>query len=210
MRVMLCNALPVLNLCGAATHCNTLQHTATHCNTLQHIATHCNTLQYTATHCNTLQHTPCRHHCLQCNNGGGGGIFSKVKRLVRKCIWTLKRLFSDFLVFRPYTCGILEKQELFPRNYFANKISCAYLSLFMDCWNIQENLDSDQFWAGDDRFCGIFPPFFILAPRNQTLLDLRTVFAHFEHIKIWQLGFQKSYKVFMEPFYTIVTPYHCY
>jgi len=32
-----------------------------------------------------------------CNNGGGGGNFSKVKRLVAKCIGTQKRVFSFFL-----------------------------------------------------------------------------------------------------------------
>ena len=31
-----------------------------------------------------------------CDNGGGGGIFSKVKRLVLKSIGTQKRLFSKF------------------------------------------------------------------------------------------------------------------
>jgi len=34
-----------------------------------------------------------------CNNGGGGGKFSRVKRLVRKCIRRLKRLFSGFSCF---------------------------------------------------------------------------------------------------------------
>jgi len=42
------------------------------------------------------------------------------------------------------------------------------LSLFTDCWNIQKNLDSDLFWAGDGRFWGGFPPFCVLAPRIQT------------------------------------------
>jgi len=32
-----------------------------------------------------------------CNNGGGGGIFAKVKRLVAKWIRTRKRLFSFFM-----------------------------------------------------------------------------------------------------------------
>ena len=32
-------------------------------------------------------------HFVGCNNGGGGGKFSKVKRLVRKRIETRKRLF---------------------------------------------------------------------------------------------------------------------
>jgi len=31
-----------------------------------------------------------------CNNGGGGGIFSKVKWLVAKWVGTRKRLFSGF------------------------------------------------------------------------------------------------------------------
>jgi len=38
----------------------------------------------------------------------------------------------------------------------------------MGCWNIQENLDSDLFWASDDQFYGGFPPFCVLAPRDQT------------------------------------------
>ena len=70
-----------------------------------------------------------------------------------------------FSCFSPYMCGILETQERFPRTYFTHKTPYAYLSLFTDCWNIQENLDSDLFWAG--RFFGGFP-FCILAPRNQT------------------------------------------
>ena len=37
---------------------------------------------------------------LGCNNGGGGGFFSKVKRLVAKWIGTRKRLFSGFLQHR--------------------------------------------------------------------------------------------------------------
>ena len=45
-------------------HCNTLQRTATHCNALQHTATHCITLQHTATHCNTLQHTAAQSNTL--------------------------------------------------------------------------------------------------------------------------------------------------
>ena len=32
-----------------------------------------------------------------CNNGGGGGYFSNVNRLVAKLIGTLKRIFSGFL-----------------------------------------------------------------------------------------------------------------
>jgi len=32
------------------------------------------------------------------NNGGGDDFFSKVKRLVQKCIGTRKRLFSGFIV----------------------------------------------------------------------------------------------------------------
>jgi len=35
-------------------------------------------------------------------------------------------------------------------------------------WNIQENLDSCIFWAGEGQFWGDFPPFCVLAPRDQT------------------------------------------
>jgi len=75
-------AMSVLLLRHAATHCNTLntlQHAATHCNThrntrhhtashpytRQHTATHCNTPPHIATPCNTLQHTATHRHTLQ-------------------------------------------------------------------------------------------------------------------------------------------------
>jgi len=150
-------------------------------------------------------------------------IFYQVKRSVRKCVGTWKRLFSVSLVFRLYTCGILEKQHFFPRNCFAHKIAYAYMSLFMNCWNIQENMDADLFWAGDGRFCGIFlflagdgrfcgTLFHFGATQSDLLLfllDLRTAFfkAHLlSPWRLWQLWFPKCYKVFMEPPYTIVTP----
>jgi len=72
------------------------------------------------------------------------------------------------LGFSCFPCGILERQELFHRNNFAQKTTYAYLSLSMGCWNVQENLESDLFWADDGRFCGDSPPFCILAPRIQT------------------------------------------
>jgi len=65
-------------------------------------------------------------------------------------------------------CGNLEKQKLFSRICFAHKTTYAYLSLFVNRWNIQENLDLDLFWTVDGRFCEGFPPFDMLAPRNQT------------------------------------------
>ena len=40
-----------------------------------------------------------KSHLIGCNNGGGGGNFSKVKRLIGKCIRRLKRLFSGFSCF---------------------------------------------------------------------------------------------------------------
>ena len=88
---------------------------------------------------------------LGCNNKGGGGFFLKVKRLVQKIIETRKLIFF-FSCFWLFHCGILETQELFTRTYLTHKTTYAYLSLFLDCWNIQENLDSDLFWAGDGRF----------------------------------------------------------
>jgi len=84
-----------------------------------------------------------------------------------------------FSCFSPYMCGILETQERFPRTYFTHKTPYAYLSLFTDCWNIQENLDSDLFWAG--RFFGGFPfsfwrhgtrlATFLIAPTNCIFWD---------------------------------------
>ena len=97
-----------------------------------------------------------------------GGIFLKVKRLVRNCSGTRKRVFLGFFCFSPYICGNLEKQKLFFRICFAHKTTYAYLSLFICCWNIQEILDSDLFWAGDGWFQGDFPPFCVLTPREQT------------------------------------------
>jgi len=105
---------------------------------------------------------------LRCNNGGGGGNFSKVKRLVRKCKGTRKRLFSRFFFFLQYPRGILETQEFVPRTDFTQKTSYAHVSLLMGCWNIQENLESNVNWVGDGRFCGGFPSFCILAPGDQT------------------------------------------
>jgi len=102
-------------------------------------------------------------------NGGGCGNLSKVQRLVWKCSrGTRKRLFSVVSCFLQYPSGILETQELFPRIYFTHKTKYMYLSLFKGCWNVQENLDSEIFWAGDGRFCGNFPPFCVLAPRDHT------------------------------------------
>ena len=48
---------------------------------------------------------------LGCNNGGGGGIFLKVKLLVRKCIRTRKRVFSVFSCCWLFNCGILETRK---------------------------------------------------------------------------------------------------
>ena len=53
--------------------------------------------------------------------------------------------FLIIFLFLAFHCGILETQELFTRTYFIHKTTYAYLSLFMDYWNIQENLDSDIF-----------------------------------------------------------------
>jgi len=103
-----------------------------------------------------------------CNKGGRGGLLLKVKRLIQKCIGTRKRVFSVFSCFWHFHCGILEKQEIFTWTYLTHKTRYAYLFLFTDCWNFQENLDSDLFWAGDGRFWGGFPLFGILAPRIQT------------------------------------------
>jgi len=102
-------------------------------------------------------------YMIGCNNGGGGDIFSKKKRLVRKYIGTRKRLFSRISSLLPYECEILETQELLTRSYFTHKTTYSNLSLFMSYLNTQENLDSDLFWASDGRVCGDFSPFCVFA-----------------------------------------------
>jgi len=96
----------------------------------------------------------------------------KNKAVSSNLLRNTETVIFDFSCFSPNPCGILETQELCPRNYFAHKTTYAYLFQFMGCWNIQENLDSDLFWAGDGRSCGGFPPFCILAPQTCQLLEL--------------------------------------
>ena len=91
---------------------------------------------------------------LGCHNGGGGGNFPKVKRLVATWIGTQKRFFSGFFV----PGVILETQELFPQAHFTHKPTYAYLPLFMSSCNMQVHWDSDLFCFGVGRICGVFPP----------------------------------------------------
>jgi len=143
--------------------------------------------------------------------GGWGGIFLKVKLWYLNFMWTLK-LFFNFFFFLAQPLRDFGNAELFTRTYFTHKTTYEYLSLFTDCWNIQENLDSDLFWAGDGRFWGGFPPFWILAPRIPDLplflLHLRAAFfeAHllsplktlgYEH---WKGVYKKSDKTSKSPF----------
>jgi len=97
-------------------------------------------------------------------NGGGVGNFSKVKRLVQKCIGTHKPLFSAFSFFSVpmwdfRNTGTFSQNILKQHQSITYKTTYAYLSLLMGCWDMQENLDSDLFWAGDGQFCGDFTPF---------------------------------------------------
>jgi len=67
-----------------------------------------------------------------CNNGGGGGNFSKVKRFLPSGL-EHRNGYSLVLLL---TGGILETQELFPKAYFTHKPTYAYLPLFMGSWNM--------------------------------------------------------------------------
>jgi len=49
-----------------------------------------------------------------CNNGVGGGILLMVKRFVRKCIGTRKRVFSVFLVFGCRIAGFWKRRNFSP------------------------------------------------------------------------------------------------
>jgi len=55
---------------------------------------------------------------LGCNNGGGGWIFFKSKAVSSKVRSNMQTFFSTFSCCLPYTCGILETQELFAQNLF--------------------------------------------------------------------------------------------
>ena len=63
--------------------------------TLSHVITHCHTVKNSGGFFQIVCHT-----MVGCNNGGGGGNFSKIKRLVAKWIRTRKRLFSGFFASR--------------------------------------------------------------------------------------------------------------
>jgi len=102
---------------------------------------------------------------LGCNNGGGGGNFSKVKRLVRKGVGTPKRSFSGFSCFLHQMCGIFEKQELFPRTCLTHKTTYAYLSCS---------------WAG-----GISMKIWIQTYFGPVTVDSVEVFRHFA---FWRHG----------------------
>jgi len=107
-------------------------------------------------------------HVVGWNNGGGGGNISKSNRLVAKWIGRWKRLFFSFLPhgweFRNAGPGNFPKACFTP----SHKPTYAYLPLFMGSWNMQEHLDSDQFWFGDGRICRVFPPLCVLYKSTQT------------------------------------------
>jgi len=78
-------------------------------------------------------------------------------------------MFLVFSCFWLFHRGILNEGTFHENLFcFTHKTTYAYLSVFMDCWNIQEDLDSDLFWAGDGQFWGGFSPLCNLAPRIQT------------------------------------------
>jgi len=76
-----------------------------------------------------------------------------------------------FLVFVSSMAGFWKRRNFSPKLIEPIKPRTSIHicpRLFTDCWNLQENLDSDLFWDGDGRFWEGFPPFCILAPRIQT------------------------------------------
>ena len=78
------------------------------------MAVPCNAVQCVAVRCSaTFSFLSTFDGMLGCNNGGGGGNFSKVKRLVAKSIGTQKRLFSGFFVARE---GFQKRRIFFPRH----------------------------------------------------------------------------------------------
>jgi len=109
----------MINMLGAATHCNTLQHTATHCNTLQHTATHCNTLQHTATHCNSPRHITTHCNMIKWGNKGVG-----------RCNTLQPNKMQNALQHTAQHYNTLKHNEIWKNNNLVNK-----------CVMLQESLD---------------------------------------------------------------------
>ena len=81
--------------------------------------------------------------------------------------------FFIFFCFSPYPCGMSERQELFLRNFFTHQTWYAYFGwwavgtskniwIFLKIWKFGRILS--RWWS----ILRDFPPFCILAPRNQT------------------------------------------
>jgi len=67
-------------------------------------------------------------YTLGCNNGGGDGTFSKVKRLVAKWIWTRKRLFSSFLTAQDCDLRNARNATTFSQGIFYSKTRVCILA----------------------------------------------------------------------------------
>ena len=136
---------------------------------------------------------------LGCNNGGGRGIFSKVKRLVRMCMGTRKQLFSGFSLtdigFEKRR-NFVQELILLIKPFVCIGPSSRAVRISKKIW-IQTYFESATF-DSEQIFChfALWRHGTRLATFLSFLLHLRTAFfeAHFLcPLKIWQLWFPKSY-----------------
>jgi len=111
----------------------------------------------------------CHWGCLiGCHYGGGGGEFSKVKRLVRKCLGTQKRLFSGF----PLACvgvrnleSVSETSKVFPMAYY-NKTPMAYVRRSSTAYGPLESVLCNKF-GGASYFGRVAT---VLVNQNSTII----------------------------------------
>jgi len=99
-----------------------------------------------------------------CNNGGGGGNFSRVKRLVATCVGTRKRLFSGFL----RTVGFQKCRNFFPRHIL---LINAYMHICPCSWalGICKNIEIRTYFAlVTAESMGVFCHFCVLYKSTQT------------------------------------------
>jgi len=144
------------------------------------------------------------YQTLGCNNGGGGGI---LLQLFTNC-------FSQcFLVFSPSIAGMWKRRKFLPELILPIK---PRMHICPCLWNVgisnkiwiqnyfgPVTVDSEEVfrlfacWRHGSRLATCF-----IAPKNCIFWG-----ESFEPIKTWQLWILESYKVFIKPPYTIVTPY---
>ena len=98
-----------------------------------------------------LFRTDCVHKIvllLGCNKGGAGGIYLNYQISSQHQNF----IFHFCLVFGSSIAGFWKRRNFSPELILPTKARTHICPCSRTGWNIQENLDSDLFWAGDSRF----------------------------------------------------------